>query len=157
MIEVELVTRRGAWTRQLADGFTAEWPQWAATLSRDALEEGFVSGAGNALPRIFVAHEEGRALGTVALREWFDAEPMPETPWIRGFYVVPERRGRNIDRMLVRAAEEAARSLGYGMAYSATTRIERLALRRGWSVFRRIEHHGEPMAWMSKTLSRELR
>lgn len=157
MIQVELVMRRGPWTRQLADGFAAEWPQWAATLSREALEDGFVSGAGTALPRIFVAHEEGGAVGTVALREWFDEAPMPETPWIRGLYVVPERRGCHIDRTLVRAAEDAARSLGYGKAYSATTRIERLLLRRGWSVFRRIDHHGEPMAWLCKNLSRELR
>ncbi len=150
-----MVANRGEWTRQLAGGFASEWPDWARTLSSGALEDNFLSGAGNALPRVFVAHEDGRALGTVSLRAWFGDEPMTETPWIRGFYVVPDRRGEGIDRLLARAAEDAALALGFGTVYSATTRIERLALRRGWTVFKRIDHQGEPMAWMSKALSRQ--
>lgn len=152
MIDVEIIRQRGGWTRQLADGFTAEWPEWAATLSRDALEDNFLSARGDALPRIFVAHEDRRALGTVSLRAWFGEEPMPETPWIRGFYVVPERRGTGIDRLLARAAEDAALALGFTTLYSATTGIENLAVRRGWKVFRRIDHAGEPMAWMSRAI-----
>ncbi len=152
MIEVAAVTCRGEWTRQLADGFAAEWPQWAASLTRAALEDNFLSGVGDALPRIFVAHEDGRALGTVSLRQWFGEEPMPQTPWIRGFYVVPQRRGQGIDRLLVRAAEAAALGLGFTTVYSATTGIENLAVRRGWKVFRRIDHEGEPMAWMTRVI-----
>jgi GNAT superfamily N-acetyltransferase len=76
---------------------------------------------------------------------------MDETPWIRGLLVRESHRGRGVDRLLVAAAEASARALGHGTVYTATTRIERLAVRRGWEVFRRIEHDGSPMAWLRKS------
>ena len=125
MIEVAPISRDDAWIRQLAEGFAAEWPQWAKTITRAELESGFVGGEGGDLPVVLVAHEHGRALGTVALRRWFAEQPMAESPWVRGLYIVPGYRGRG---------------------------VERLAVRRGWRVFRRIEHEGAPMAWMSRSI-----
>ncbi|MGZ5650614.1 MAG: GNAT family N-acetyltransferase [Usitatibacter sp.] len=153
MIEVELITHNSNWIPQLADGFAAEWPQWATTIPRGELESGFLCGENGNLPLVLIAHEEGQALGTVALRHWFAEEPMAESPWVRGLYVMPGHRGRGVDRMLLRAVEREALDRGFKVLYAATTRIERLALRRGWRVFRRLEHEDESMAWMSLTLT----
>lgn len=152
MIEVDPITRDPRWIPHLADGFIAEWPQWSSAVSRAEIESVFLCGGDGELPVVLVAHEDGRALGTVALRRWFAEEPMPESPWVRGFYVVQHRRGRGIDRILLRAVEREALARGFKTLYAGTTRIERLATRRGWHVFRRFDHNGESMAWMSRRI-----
>lgn len=152
-VAIEVLFRGDPRIAQLADGFAAEWPGWAATLSRDALEAGFESGAADSLPRILVADAGGRAVGTIALRAWFGDEPMPEMYWVRGLWVAPAWRGRGIDRLLGARVEAEARRLGCETLHAATTSIEPLLARRGWAVFRRLEHDGRPMAWLAKSLA----
>jgi GNAT superfamily N-acetyltransferase len=137
---------------QLTDGFFAEWPEWCARVGRPAVEAIFESGAGGALPVILVAHDETRAAGTVALRPSFAEEAMPETPWVRQFFVFPGHRGRGLDRLLGAAIERRARDLGFEHLYAATNRIEPLLRRRGWETFRTLEHEGQPMVWMRKII-----
>jgi GNAT superfamily N-acetyltransferase len=137
----------------LADAFAAEWPDWARTVSRRELEGIFESGAEGELPVVLAASEGERVLGTIALRPWFADEAMPETPWVRQLYVLPEHRGRGVDRVLGAAIADEARALGFPCFYAATNRIERLLTRRGWELYRRIEHDGAPMAWLRKVLS----
>jgi GNAT superfamily N-acetyltransferase len=137
---------------RLADLFAFEWPDWAATLSRDALEETFISAEGGGLPLVLAALEGEDPVGTVALRGYFGEEPMEHSPWVRGLYVLRSHRGRGIDRLLMRAVEHEARARGYDRMYASTTRIERLGERWGWKVFHRLDHHGEPMAWLCREL-----
>ena len=151
-IVVERLTSQPDCVAPLADAFAAEWPDWAARTSRATLEHGFLEGAGEQLPHVWVALDGARPVGTIALRPWFAEEAMDETPWIRGLLVERGYRGRGVDRLLIAAAESAAQRLGHRVVYSATTRIECLALRRGWEVFRRLEHDGAPMAWLRKPL-----
>jgi GNAT superfamily N-acetyltransferase len=136
----------------LADAFAREWPAWAERVGRAGVESIFVPGAGGELPIVLVAHAVGRPLGTIALRPYFAEEPMPESPWVRQLYVFPEHRGRGVDRALCDAIEDAARARGFRTLHAATNRIERLLARRGWRVRRRVEHEGEPMAWLAKEL-----
>ena len=133
-----------------ADAFSAEWPDWAAKVGRAAVEAIFEAGPDGGFPVVLVAHAAGEPLGTVALRPWFGEEPMAETPWVRQLYVFPRHRGRGVDRALLQAIEEAARERGCAALYAATNRIEPLLVRRGWEVFRRLEHDGGPMAWLRK-------
>jgi GNAT superfamily N-acetyltransferase len=138
---------------QLVEGFFDEWPAWCSRVGRSAVEAIFESGSGGALPVILVAHEDGRALGTVALRPYFAEEPMPETPWVRQLFVFPRARGRGVDRELLACLERRAANLGYERLYAATNRIERLLARRKWETFRTIDHEDGPMAWMRKAIS----
>ncbi len=147
---VETTARCPHFSSALAAEFATEWPEWACTLSPEELEACFQCGENGTLPVVFVAHHDGVALGTVALRQWFGEEPMPESPWVRGLYVTRDARGKGIDRLLLSVVEKEAARRGYANIYAATTRIERLAMRRGWSVFRRIDYRGEPMAWMRR-------
>ena len=138
--------------RALADAFAAEWPDWARKVGKAAVEATFVSAAPGSLPAVFVALEGDAAIGTVALRPWFDDAPMEHTPWVRGLWVAPSHRGRRVDRLLMRAVEAEASGQGFDRLYAATTRIERLGERWGWTPFHRLDHHGEPMVWMLKPL-----
>ena len=137
----------------LVDAFAREWPDWCARVGRPAVEAIFVPGASGSLPVVLVAHAGGEPLGTIALRPWFGEEPMAETPWVRQLYVFPRHRGRSVDRLLGAAVEGRARELGHTWIYAATDRIERLLERRGWRVYRRVSHDGEPMAWLRKRLT----
>ena len=138
----------------LARGFREEWPAWAAGLADGELEGLFTPGARGALPAILVAHRGGEALGTVALRPWFAEEPMAETPWVRQLYVFPRHRDGRVFRALAAALEQRAAQLGFRWLHAATVSIEPLLARRGWEVFRRVEHDGQPMAWLRKDLAK---
>ena len=134
----------------LCEAFARQWPAWCASVSRERLEACFASAPDGGLPIVFVAHEDGAALGTVALRPWFAEEPMAESPWVRGLLVLPEHRGGVVFRALESAVESHARHAGFAYLHAGTNAIERLLARRGWTVFRRVVHDGEPMAWMRK-------
>ena len=153
MIRVGRLDRHPRFIGALADGFEREWPEWSRSVSRVELEAIFASGLEGELPLVLAAFDDHSVLGTIALRPWFGDDAMPETPWVRQFFVLPEYRGRGIDRTLAAAVEHEARSLGFPLLYAATNRIERLLVRRGWELYRRIEHDGAPMAWMRKVVS----
>lgn len=138
--------------RALADAFAAEWPEWAGQVGRAAVERTFASGPAGSLPAVYGAFAADVPVGTVALRPWFGEEPMEQTPWVRGLWVAPAHRGRGVDRLLMQAVEAEARALGFHRVYAATTSIERLARRWGWSTFHRLDHEGETMVWMSRPL-----
>ena len=138
---------------QLADSFSREWPDWARSLPRAALDAHFTSGIGAALPVVLVAHEEGRAVGTIALRRWFGEEAMNETPWVRGFWVSPGLRGQGIGRRLLGAVEHEAWIRGFRRLHAATTTIETTFVRHGYKAFHRLDHGGEPMVWLRKDLN----
>lgn len=156
MIQVKPIANSDAGViRALADAFAAEWPAWAATITREALEDTFRCGEAGGLPVVFAALDAGHPVGTVALRPWFGDEPMGETPWVRGLWVAASHRGRGIDRRLMRSVADEARRRGFGRLYAGTTSIERLGARWGWRVFHRLEHRGEPMAWLYRELEGE--
>jgi GNAT superfamily N-acetyltransferase len=135
---------------RLCEEFTREWPVWCGSVTRARLEACFASASEGGLPRVWVAHDGGVALGTISLRPWFAEESMPESPWVRGLLVFPEHRGGTVFRALESAVERHARDRGYSHLHAATTSIERALSRRGWEVFRRISHEGADMAWMRK-------
>jgi len=156
-MRVELLARVPQFTPLLVDAFIREWPDWARSSSRTEIEKCFECRSDSELPLVLVAHDEDRLLGTVALRPWFADEHIEQTPWVRGLLVLPEFRGRGIDRVLYAAVEELARSRGDRWMHAATTNLERLLVRRGWEVFHRFVHGGRPMAWLRKSCSRRNR
>ena len=136
----------------LADAFEREWPEWTRGVSRAGLEAIFAGGAQGELPIVLAAIEDERVLGTIALRRWFGDDAMDESPWVRQLFVLPEYRGRGVDRLLGAAVVDQARMLGLPCLYAATNRIERLLARRGWELYRHVEHDGQPMAWLRKKI-----
>lgn len=151
-VAVEPLERHPHLVPRLCEEFIRQWPEWCASVSRAELEACFASAPDGGLPIVFVAHDRGRPVGTIALRPWFADEPIAETPWVRGLLVFPEFRGGAVFAALESAVERHARAQGFACLHAGTTSIERLLSRRGWQVFRRIDHQGEPMAWMRKPI-----
>jgi GNAT superfamily N-acetyltransferase len=147
---VEPLDRHPQFIAPLCDAFAIQWPAWCSSVTRERLEAGFASAPDGGLPIVFVAHDGRAPLGTIALRPWFAEEPMDESPWVRGLLVLPGHRGGAAFRALEAAVESHARRAGFTHLHAGTTTIERLLARRGWTVFRRIVHDGEDMAWMRK-------
>lgn len=150
---VDPLSRHPGFLPLLAAGFGREWPAWTTRVGRQALEAIFESDPAGGLPLVLVAHAGGEPLGTIALRAWFAEAPMAETPWVRQLYVFPPHRGRGVDRALMEAVAHHARRLGYDTLHAATNRIERLLVRRGWEVFRRVPHDGEELTWLRKSIA----
>ncbi|GAB0116089.1 GNAT family N-acetyltransferase [Acidisoma sp. 7E03] len=79
-------------------------------LVAQALEDG-------PLPRVFVAHEQGRFLGTAsAIRDDLDLRPQYQ-PWVAGVWVEEAARSRGLGRLLVGRAAEAIFAAGFPRAY----------------------------------------
>jgi GNAT superfamily N-acetyltransferase len=151
-VVVDPLDRHPHLVARLCQEFAREWPAWCASVSQARLEACFASAPDGGLPIVFVAHDRGQPLGTIALRPWFAEEPMPETPWVRGLLVFPEFRGGAVFGALESAVERHARTHGFPCLHAGTTSIERLLSHRGWRVFHRIRHQGQPMAWMRKPI-----
>ena len=145
-LEVDDLSRHPRFTPRLVDAFFAEWPDWCNRVGRGAVERIFEGAA--PLPVILVAFRGDALAGTIALRPWFAEAPMPRSPWVRQLLVLPPYRGRGVDRTLIAAITDRARSLGFAHLHAATNRIERLLARRGWEVFDRVEVDGEKFAWL---------
>jgi GNAT superfamily N-acetyltransferase len=152
-IAVDPLDRHPHLVARLCEEFLREWPAWCGSVTRARLEACFASAPDGGLPMVFVAHDNGRPLGTVSLRPWFAEEPMPESPWVRGLLVFPEFRGGAVFRALESAVEAYAHESGFSHLYAGITSMEPMLSRRGWQVFRRLSHEGEDMAWMRKLVS----
>src|SRR5262245_8823757 len=88
---------------------------WPGSLSDHEVETGryFRGGLGQLV--VFVAELDGRIVGFLELdyRKYSPGCRSSPVPFIEGWYVDPEMRGKGIGRALVEAAENRARAGGY--------------------------------------------
>ena len=89
---------------------------WPADDHADEIEEHFRSGGSDVLAIVFVAERTpGRLAGflELGLRAYAEGCESSPVPFIEGWFVDDDVRGRSIGRELVRAAEAWARGEGY--------------------------------------------
>jgi N-acetylglutamate synthase-like GNAT family acetyltransferase len=104
------------------------------------------------LPIAWVAHADGRLLGSAALRV-HDIEGHEHlTPWLGGVYIGPQFRRRGIGAALCTTVEEAARSRGVQTLYLFTLDKQAWYSRQGWTVLAPCVWHERPGEIMSKRL-----
>jgi N-acetylglutamate synthase-like GNAT family acetyltransferase len=103
-----------------------------------------------ALPIAWVAHEDGKVLGTAALRA-HDLEGREDlTPWLAGVFVRPDYRRRGVASALCLAVEEGAWSLGFETLYLFTLDRHSLYARLGWRRLGSAVWRGHPSEIMVK-------
>jgi GNAT superfamily N-acetyltransferase len=96
---------------------------------------------------------DGRVPVGVCLLVACDLDSRAElTPWVAGFYVLPDYRRRSIGSRLLAAIEETAGSSSAANLYLYTHTAESLYLRLGWRVTERFALDGEDFALMAKAL-----
>jgi len=133
MVEIAYLADHPETVPALAVRLAEEWVSLVPEMSterRRAMLEGQLHR--DRLPIAWVALEEGRPVGTAALRVR-DLEDRPElTPWLGAMWVDPARRGRGIGRALCAAVEEKAAALGHRSLYLATAGKEGWYASLGW-------------------------
>jgi N-acetylglutamate synthase-like GNAT family acetyltransferase len=104
------------------------------------------------LPIAWVAHANGKLLGTAALRV-HDLEGREDlTPWLGGVFVASQFRRRGIGAALCATVEEAAQSRGIQTLYLFTLDKQEWYLRQGWTLLAPCVWHERSGDIMSKTL-----
>lgn len=106
----------------------------------------------DSIPLAVVAVEDGRAVGTAALR----SDDMPSRPdlgpWLASVYVAAAHRNRGIGSKLVAAVEQHAVRLGVEQLNLFTPDRETFYTRLGWHTIDHTTYHGKWMTVMQKTV-----
>jgi N-acetylglutamate synthase-like GNAT family acetyltransferase len=106
----------------------------------------------DALPLALVAREEGRPVGTAALRV-HDMDTRPNlTPWLASVYVHPSRRGRGLGTQLVARIEAEAVRLDFDRLYLVTFDQSPFYAARGWTLHECTSYRTEPAVVMQRQL-----
>ena len=104
------------------------------------------------LPIAWIAHEDGIALGTAALRAT-DLEGRDDlAPWLAGVFVRAEFRRRGIASALCETVQRKARELGFYRLYLFTTDQQSLYARLGWVTIEHATWRQRPIEIMVKQL-----
>ena len=115
---------------ELASWYVAEWePYYGDTGPGDARADLVARTSREALPVGFVAIEDGRVVGTVALG--LDVTTNL-TPSIIGLLVARNHRGRGIGTGLIETCIDVARKFGHQRLYVSTSVLCSLLDRTGW-------------------------
>jgi N-acetylglutamate synthase-like GNAT family acetyltransferase len=120
---------------QLAQWLFEEWDTMLGEKTPDARVKKLKAHMNrDELPIAWVAHANGRLLGTAALRV-HDIEGREDlTPWLGGVFVGPPFRRRGIGAALCATVEDSARSRGIQTLYLFTIGKQAWYSRLGWTI-----------------------
>lgn len=104
----------------------------------------------DALPIAWVAHADGLALGTAALRIHDLPGREDLTPWLGGVFTLPEHRRRGVGNALCAVVERKAGAIGVSMLYLFTLDQQPWYLRKGWRMLERCTWRDLPGDIMCK-------
>jgi len=116
----------------LAEWFSVEWPEYHKGRSLPDVASRF-----KLIPDLqhtLIAEVDGELVGTVSLRESWEAAPEIPPPWIGGLFVVPGYRNQGIGMALVDAAVAEARDEGHSTIHLSVRVDPASYIRRGWQV-----------------------
>lgn len=144
IIKITLLADHPETIPTLAEWFRAQWPDFFAGRTLDAIAQDFHAEANrNGLPVRLVAFVDGTLAGTVVLRgRAMDALP-ETTPGLGGLFVTAAHRGRGVGSELVRACMEVARTQGFASLYAGTATADGLLVRLGWEPLKTLQHEDE--------------
>ncbi|WP_164886962.1 GNAT family N-acetyltransferase [Piscinibacter defluvii] len=152
MVVVAPLARHAELVPLLISWFIDEWPEWygpagpgdaAADLRTFAASE-------SKLPVGLVAFHENKPVGVAAVK----ADSLPThrhlSPWAAAGLVLPSHRGSGIGSLLLEAAVQHARRLGYSRVYCGTSTAVSLLRRSGWTELETVSHEGHSIVIFAK-------
>lgn len=153
MIEIVALFDRPEFVPLVARWNWAEWRDLLPCASCEAFADDLrAKTRHDGIPITFLALDDGVPVGTVSLLA-DDLESRPElTPWLASLYVVPERRGSGLGKILVRHAVEAARGFDVGNLYLYTPGQETFYQQLGWEFLEATEFRGRAVTIMTRHL-----
>lgn len=99
-----------------------------------------------------VATRDGKAIGTVSLRDSDFEGRRDLKPWLASVYVHPEYRRSGLAHELVTRLQAAARQRGHDRLYLITEHSEGLYAGLGWTTFERVVGPHGPAVLMTRVL-----
>ena len=153
MIEIVTLFERSQFIPVVAQWNWAEWRDLLPCASCEAFADDLrAKTRRDGIPITFLALDAGAAVGTASILA-DDLESRPElTPWLASLYVLPEKRGGGLGRMLVKHAVEAARGFGIGTLYLYTPGREAFYRRLGWESLEATAFRGRAITIMRRHL-----
>ena len=139
----------------LAAAYEAEWPEWygrggPGDAEADLNERARRSG----LPLGIVVVEQGEPVAALAITGPTIPGYEQLSPWLGGGWTHPDRRRQGIGALMIRAAVEQAREMGFKRLYVATSTAVSLMEREGWRLLEVAEHEGQPLSVFALDLGR---
>ena len=123
-LKVRKATRRdiGPWLEMRS----ALWPHASSSNRREI--ENYFSGDSETICACFLIEASGDLMGFVELniRNYAEGSENKQVPFVEGWYVVEECRGRGLGRLLMESAEAWAGEMGYA-ELASDTEIENVA------------------------------
>lgn len=107
----------------------------------------------NGLPMALVAHDEGKLMGTVALRTHELDDRRDLSPWLGGLFVSPRARRQGLGQALCAAAEQQAVKMGVRQLHLFTLDQQAWYARQGWHTLVPCTWQGHQGCIMVKTLA----
>jgi N-acetylglutamate synthase-like GNAT family acetyltransferase len=131
----------------LVKWFRAQWPDYYAAMSDEAMEQDFLEDASrDRLPIRLIAFEFNELAGTIILRKNGN-DRLPEfQPELGGLYVVESYRHHGIATELIRSAMQVAREQGYETVFATTIAAAGILKRLGWEFIQTGPQDGQT-AW----------
>lgn len=153
MIAVESLSNHPEWIGTLAGWHFAEWqhlyPEW--TLDSVAAELALHRDP-NRVPTTLVAVEDGVPVGSVSLIEKDLSGWDHLTPWLASLYVLEDRRGRGLGRLLVARVVDEARRFGIPSLYLFMPKHRAFYASLGWTELAVADAAGERVTVMRQPL-----
>lgn len=107
----------------------------------------------DALPEIFIAHNDAQLLGSVTLdKEDMDTRKIL-TPWLASLYVKPESRGQGIASQLIEYVVRYAEQQRYKNLYLFTEDQTDFYQHRGWRFVETVEYRAVDVDLMCRKLA----
>lgn len=132
MVDIAYLADQASLLPELTRWFEAEWvPYYGPGGPGDAAADLRESMNRDVLPICLVAIDQGRALGTISLKDTSISHP-ELGPWGAALLVSPKRRGEGVGTTLVKALENEARRLGFERLYMSTDAANGILEARGW-------------------------
>lgn len=136
----------------------ADWhhQQWAHLNPGATAEQRLVryqqSLTSNALPEIFVAHQQGQLLGSATLaKEDMDTRKYL-TPWLASLFVAPENRNNGIASQLIEFVVDYAKQQAFKNLYLFTEDQTDFYQHRGWYFIETVEYRQVEVDLMCRKL-----
>jgi predicted N-acetyltransferase YhbS len=154
-VRVERWNGQAGVAEQLARWHVQEWqnvfPDWTV---QKAIAEFNTQLLTTELPATWLAFKDDLLIGSISalLEDATELNDLPG-PWLASFYIVPEWRGQGAAQLLMDAAMQAVKKLGYIKWYLFTPHHQAYYAKVGWSKVESRQLHTQAVMVMQQLLN----
>jgi GNAT superfamily N-acetyltransferase len=142
---------------QLAAWHVREWqnvfPDWTEQI---ATQEFIAQLENSELPATWLAFDGDKLIGSISalLHDATELNDIPG-PWLASFYIEPQYRGQGASQLLLDAAKQSVKNIGYKKWYLFTPHHETFYAKHDWQTIEYRQLHDELVVVMQQSLSKK--